>query len=61
MSDEKEWVSFSVTLRKYNRVTIPPTVIRELKLKNGDRLAFEGRKMKPLEGDYMVMIPLDKK
>ena len=51
MSDEKEWVNFPVTLRKYNRVTIPPTVMKELKLKTGDRLALQAKKMEPGEGE----------
>ena len=51
MSTEKEWVSFPVTLRNDNRVTIPPTVMKELKLKKGDRLALQARKMEPGEGE----------
>jgi len=49
MGIEKEWVSFPVTLRKDNRVTIPPTVMKELNLKNGDRLDIQIRKMKSEE------------
>jgi len=47
MDTEKEWVRFPVTIRKDNRVTIPPTVMKELNLKEGDRVNLQARKMKP--------------
>jgi len=49
MSTEKEWVNFPVTLRKDNRVTIPPTVMKALNLKDKDRLDIKARKMEPGE------------
>jgi len=49
MSTDNEWLRFPATLRKDNRVTIPPTVMKELNLKNGDRLDLQARKMKPGE------------
>jgi len=51
MSNEKEWVSFPGTLRKDNRITIPPTIMKELNLKNGDRLDLQIRKMTSEEVD----------
>ena len=49
MSIEKAYVSFPATIRKANRVTIPPTVMKALNLKNGDRLELQLRKMEPGE------------
>jgi len=49
MSTDKEWLRFPATIRKDNRVTVPPTVVKALKLKDGDRLDFQVRKMKPGE------------
>ncbi len=51
MSDEKEWQRFPATVRKDNRVTIPPEVMKALALKNGDRLDLQARKMKSEEGE----------
>ena len=51
MSTEKEWQRFPATVRKDNRVTIPPEVMKALNLKNGDRLDLQARKMKSEEGD----------
>ena len=44
-------IRFPATLRKYNRVTFPPTVMKALALKTGDRLALQIRKMKSEEGE----------
>ena len=49
MSNENGWQRFPATVRKDNRVTIPPEVMKALKLKNGDRLDLQARKMKSEE------------
>jgi len=49
MDTEKEWVRFPVTIRKDNRVTIPPEVRKSLTLKTGDILDLQARKRKPGE------------
>ncbi len=40
---------FPATVRKDNRITVPPTIIKALNLKKGDRLNLQVRKMAPEE------------
>ncbi len=49
MDTEKGWVSFNATLRKSNRITVKPEVIKALGLKIGDMLNLKVRKMEPGE------------
>ncbi len=49
MSIEKDWVTFTATMRKDNRVTFPPPVVKALNLKDRDSLEIKVRKMKPGE------------
>ncbi|MCK4266574.1 MAG: hypothetical protein KAX31_04780 [Thermoplasmata archaeon] len=49
MNTEKEWVKFPATIRKGNRITVPPEVMKALGLKNGDMLNLQVRKMEPEE------------
>jgi len=49
MDTEKEWLRFPATIRKDNRITIPPEVRKALGLKEGDMVNLQVRKMKPGE------------
>uniref|UniRef100_A0A6M3LZV3 Putative antitoxin family protein n=1 Tax=viral metagenome TaxID=1070528 RepID=A0A6M3LZV3_9ZZZZ len=45
MDAEKEWVRFPATIRKDNRVTVPPEVRKALGLKEGDLVDLQIKKM----------------
>jgi len=45
MSTEKEWIRFPATIRKDNRITIPPEVRKALGLNEGDIVNLQVRKM----------------
>jgi len=49
MSSEKEWLRFNATIRKDNRITVKPEVMKALNLKKGDMLELQARKMEPGE------------
>ena len=49
MDTEKEWVRFPATIRKDNRITVPPEVRKALGLKEGDMLKLQVMKMEPGE------------
>ncbi len=49
MSTDKEWLRFPATVRKDNRITIPPTIMKELNLQKKDRIKLQIRKMEPGE------------
>lgn len=51
MSTEKEWLRFPATIRKDNRITVPPTIMKALKLKKGDRVNLQIREIAPGEGE----------
>jgi len=45
MSTGKEWLRFNATLRKDNRITVKPEIMKALGLKEGDMLNLQVRKM----------------
>ncbi len=49
MDTEKEWIRFPATIRKDNRITVPPEVRKTLGLKEGDMVNLQVRKMEPGE------------
>jgi len=49
MNTEKEWVKFPATIRKDNRITVPPEVRKALNLKEGDLVNLQVSKMEPSE------------
>ena len=45
MNAGKGWLGFPATIRKDNRITVPPEVMKALGLKEGDMVDLKVRKM----------------